>query len=144
MNRKTIFGSLSALAVILLAAASFAQGADRVTAEIPFEFTAGTVHYPAGTYVFEINDPDHPNVLTVDAKDGTRSQFILGKETEAERAHYNSAVVFDEIGNERFLVKAYVSGKMGGLRLTKSEIQRELEAAGQKAHTLEIEANPPT
>lgn len=141
MKNKIVLGILTGLALGLLAAVSFAAGGDRIEATIPFAFVAGQEHYPAGNYVFEVNDPDNPNILTVETENGERNQYILGKTVETVPAHYDSAVVFDEVGNEHFLVKAYVRGEMQGVRLTKGEIQKEMESAGGRAKTLEIKGN---
>lgn len=138
MKVKVTLGLLSALMVSLFAAAAFADDGDRISAKIPFAFTAGQMQYPAGTYTFVVNDPENPNVLTIESANGKRDQFILARATETETAHYSSAVVFDKIGSQYFLVKAYNGGALGGLRLTKSEIQNGLERGGQKAEMVEI------
>ncbi len=142
MNIKTVLALVSASMVGLIAAVSFAAGGTRVSANIPFDFTAGEAHYPSGTYTFVVNDPENPNVLTIESENGKKDQFVLGKSTETEAAHYNSAVVFDKIGNQYFLVKAYSGGSLGGLRLTKSTIESELERGGQRPEMVEIGGNP--
>ena len=125
MNTKLIryFG------VSLFAAASLcAQGAQKITVQVPFGFHAGPSMLPAGEY--SVDTEAAPGIVRLRSADSKSAAMI---QTNAVQSHtYSSSgkLVFHRYGDEYFLSQVWQPGSDTGreLRVTR----REMEVA---AHT---------
>jgi hypothetical protein len=142
MKSRNVALLVAALLGAVLTVPSFADVADRVTAKVPFRFTAGQEDFMPGNYVFVVNDPENPNLLRVESEDGKRKEeFILADTTTVEpKVVQKSEVVFDRYGDQYFLSKVLVVGSDGGLMVPQNEVQKELERKGEHKDTVRVPA----
>jgi hypothetical protein len=121
---------------------SFADVADRVTAEIGFRFTAGHEDFMPGRYAFLVNDLENPKILRIESEDGKRKVEYLLAETAAEpEVLQKSEVVFERYGDDYFLSKVLVVGSDVGLMVPQNEVQKEHERKRDHKETVRVPAN---
>lgn len=144
MSISLAVSAIAALVVALHPAPTFALEADRVTAKIPFSFVAGDKTYPAGEYQFLANDPVNPRLVTIESENGSRTGLALAESSGNTAIPVaSSEVTFDQFGNRYFLSKIFISGNDAALQIPKSEIQLELERAGQQSVKVRVPATKP-
>lgn len=122
---------LAATCLALFSAAAFALEGTEVRANIPFAFVVGEKSFPAGEYLFRLDDPTEPEALMVESPDGTRHDFAL-TETDTlprEEAAKESKLVFDRYGNDHYLAEIWIAGHEQGRMIPMSEIRRERVAS---------------
>jgi len=116
------------LAILLAAAFGLAQSQpQQVSAKIPFEFTAAGKVFPAGQYNFSYNSVQRYVIVRgVDKESEARvilvTMLARGMHTTPSDAH----VVFDKIGNNRFLSELWIPG-LDGLDLLSTKEKHEHE-----------------
>jgi len=116
------------LAILLAATFGLAQSQPQsVTAQIPFEFTAAGKIFPAGQYVLSYNSVQR-YVIVRGTDKGSDARVVLvtmlaaGMHSSPSDAH----VVFDKIGNNRFLSELWIPG-LDGLDLLSTKEKHEHE-----------------
>jgi hypothetical protein len=111
----------------LFSATSFALEGMLVKADVPFSFVAGSETLPAGSYVFRVNDPTEPAVLSIESPHGKEHELLI-TETEStphEGAAMQSKLVFDRYGSEHYLAEVWVAGEDQVRAIPMNEIQQE-------------------
>jgi hypothetical protein len=126
MNFKWITTIVATAALGLFApVVAFAGQGTRIEANVPFSFTAGDESFPAGHYVFIVDDPMQLSELTIQADNGRKVEVLMS-DAEAHSGAFNeSKVIFDQYGKDHFLSKVLVAGFDEARVLPRSEIQRE-------------------
>lgn len=98
-----------------------------VRADIPFEFVAGEVTLPAGTYVFERCSSG--SLLTIWSTENDARKFVLVTPVyQLSRGHGGASVVFNKHGDRHFLSVVWSAGDVAGRSVPKSRLERELSA----------------
>lgn len=92
-----------------VAGSAFADGTE-VKADVPFAFHAGDLVLPAGTYLFTMDDPELPDVLTIQSQDGKRHEFVITSVENELRAIDQTQLVFDQRGRNYFLAEVRPGG----------------------------------
>ena len=127
--------SLLAVAVALLFSAvashsafAFADETLRVHVSFPFHVLNSTL--PPGDYVIKSAQGIDPALYEVWSADGRTAMFFLTEGAEPDRGSQDAHLVFDQVGQERFLRKVVVPGETGReLMVSSAESQAELAAA---------------
>ena len=121
---------LPLLAIFLLAAGSlYAQISSPEKANIPFDFTAGSVDLSAGEYTVETTGT-LGNLLI--RGEGTQGMFLGSDAAQADRAAASSTLVFHRYGDHYFLSQIWVQGEERGSELSMTKIEKELRASNAR------------
>ena len=156
MKKELLRGFTMVALIVVLALASAvasanAQSANRVVADIPFEFSVGYKAMPAGEYsVRAVNLTG--NVLMIQSADNKNAAVRLSDETERAKKNTHARLVFHRYGDRYFLAEIWNGIDRTGRELLKSQeesaIERELasistkgESAKNTYETIEIVAS---
>lgn len=117
--QKRFFVALAAL--VLTVGAAFAQTNARLLANIPFEFRAGDVSFPAGNY--DIRPEVAPGVVLIKCTGCKAAGMIMTGNLRSLNVHEQGTLVFNRYGNKYFLSKIWTAGFDSGrsFRQTKAE-----------------------
>ena len=122
MKKITVHAGSLLVTLVLVAGFAFAQPAQKVS--VPFKFTAGSSALPAGTYYFttqasasrmEVRDASQKVVSLIPVI--TRLAKTGGKSAASASAR----LVFDTVGEERYLSEVWMAGADGFLVRATSE-----------------------
>lgn len=132
MKGMTMLLLIVALAFVTAVASANAQS----TANVPFEFVAGSKSLPAGHYSIT-NGTAGGDVVKISATAKAMSVFNLTMRTSNGRGSKESRLVFHRYGNRYFLAEIWRAGETEGQKLLKSReeraIERELAAISSKS-----------
>ena len=130
MKKELLKGLTMLLLVVVLALATAvvsanAQQANKIVANIPFEFSVGYKTMPAGEYSVQTISAGG-NALMVQSTDGKRAAVRLTEESErAKKTH--ARLVFHRYGDRYFLAEVWNGGERTGRQLLKSQEERVIE-----------------
>jgi hypothetical protein len=142
MDRKKLFIAVAAF-VLAAAVPGFAGAGTTVRAEVPFAFYAGKLLLPPGNYLFVVDDPGEPGLLTIQERNGKEHEMLLTvTEHRALQAANGTQLVFDRYGTDNFLSQIWVAGFDEGRAVPKSEVERD-RAALLRHETMSIGAAGP-
>jgi hypothetical protein len=117
------------LAMVLLAAGSlYAQIANPVKANVPFDFTAGNITLPAGEY--QVGSTEHPGTLLIRGE-STQGSFLGSFAAQANGRAAISKLVFHRYGDRYFLYQIWVQGEDRGSELPMAKVEKELRASAR-------------
>ena len=122
MNHRTlnVFAVL-VIAGLLVAPAAFSQ-ADRLKADIPFEFIVGNKTLPAGTYQVHCGTN---NLVTLQSVDQNTAVGVLSQPGYAVKAPVTGKLIFTRYDNSYFLAQVWRPGVNSGSLMPKSKMERE-------------------
>jgi hypothetical protein len=112
------------LMVSLAAAPAQAGSPERITIEIPFEFTVGKETLPAGTYDLYPTVADRVSMLRSTDSDHTAFATVIPVATKEFQSE--TTLVFRRYGDQYFLARIWVAGRFRGGELAMSSAEREL------------------
>jgi hypothetical protein len=144
MKRELLKGiAMLALMVTLAIATAVvtanAQSAQKVVADIPFEFSVGYKTMPAGEYSVQTVASAGDGLL-IRSADGKNSALRLSEATEKAQDKSHARLIFHRYGDLYFLAQVWNGSNNTGRQLLKSEdesaVERELTiaSAGDNAH----------
>ena len=132
------FRTLSLLAaMVLLAITALTQNYPQklATATVPFDFVAGDVQMPAGTYTFrQIN----PEVIQIQSKDGHNSAKLAPSSLKWQKGENGGKVVFKRYGKEYFLSEIWSSDDKLGRELPVTKRKRTMLAGRPSAQAQNV------
>jgi len=122
------------LAIFLLAAGSlYAQISSPVSspekANIPFDFTAGSMDLPAGEYTVMTTDALGNLLIRGEGKQG---MFLGSDAAQANRAAASTVLVFHRYGDRYFLSQIWVQGEEWGRELPMTKPEKELRTSNAR------------
>ena len=121
---------LPLLAMFLLAAGSlYAQISSPVKANIPFDFTAGSVDLPAGEY--QVGRMGTVRNLLIRGE-GTQGMFLGSQAAQANSRPAGSKLVFHRYGDRYFLFQIWAQGEERGSELPMMKVEKELRASNAR------------
>ena len=130
----------TAIAMIVLACAFTASAhaqtgsAQRVLANIPFDFQVGTKTLPAGRYTITVVNPaSDRKTLQIRSSDGRSTAITLTTDV-IRTASENTKLVFHRYDDQYFFAEAQMAGDTMGLAALKSSVKRAQKQAIAKAH----------
>jgi hypothetical protein len=112
--RKQFPFVIAACVVGLALAGSMAWASSEIAVNIPFSFMVKDKEMPAGHYEIQ-SEGDQEARLLVRSKDGKGSTFVPVIERLADTGAKEPTVVFDRIGNKRYLSEVHIPGSDGFL-----------------------------
>ena len=128
---KNVVVKMGLLAVMMIIAASVSANAQtlqyRLTANIPFDFSAAGEKLPAGKYwIKRAQTSDGDMVVQISSVDGQSNITRLTIPVSAKQPVKNGMLVFNRYGNEYFLSEIWPAGGVTGRGLHKSRAERDL------------------
>ena len=128
MNRTKLLMAVGVCG-LFAAATAFAEPGTIVRANVPFSFYAGNLFLPPGSYVFTLDTPGEPGLLTIQRQNGREHELLLTvpgvRRREGAR---ESELVFDRYGKDHFLSQIRIAGFDEERAIPKSEVERERAA----------------
>lgn len=115
----------------LFGAAAYAQSANRIEVNVPFEFVVGDETLPPGDYALEQVFSD---VLSVRAVDGKASVMVMVSADRDRPAREDAKLVFTRYGDRYFLSRIWPAGGSAERKLAKSKEEMEMIKKGAKPH----------
>src|SRR6202008_5166201 len=109
--RKNLLGFSGLAMIVILALASTvvaakpAVAANRITVEIPFEFSVGYKTMPAGEY--SVQELQNSNSVLIQSRDGKTSAVRLSNAIEASKLQSHARRVFHRYGARYFLAQCW-------------------------------------
>lgn len=121
----TMFVLILTLALAAAVVSANGQSANRIVANIPFEFVVGGESMPSGKY--SVNDATtNGSAILVRSADAKSSAIRLTNAVQ-EKARTNSRLVFHRYGQRYFLAEVWKGGDSLGRQLLKSRQERAIE-----------------
>ena len=129
MKNELLRGTTMVMLVVVLAvataAATTSPQANRVVADIPFEFSVGYKTMPKGEYRIQIVNSAN-DALLIQSADGKSSALRLSEATSRMKNKTQARLVFHRYGERYFLAEVW-SGTDTGRQLLKSQEERAIE-----------------
>lgn len=128
--RKQLLNGLTGLALIAMLAMATAVAAakplaaNKVVANIPFEFSVGYKTMPAGEYA--VLSIPNSNGLLIQSSDGKRSALRLSNGVESSKTQTHARLVFHRYGERYFLAEVWNGSDKSGRELFRTEEERNI------------------
>jgi len=131
MKKEFLKGLTMLLFIVVLALATAvvsanAQSANRVVADIPFEFSVGYKAMPAGEYAVE-TVTSSGNAVMIRSTDGNRAAIRLTEERARIKNKTQARLVFHRYGARYFLAQVWNGVDLTGRQLIKSQEESAIE-----------------
>jgi frataxin-like iron-binding protein CyaY len=119
---------LVAVAIVPVHSAHGQTLANRVRANIPFDFIVADKTLPAGEYyISRTRQYSNDDVLTISTVDGRALAVRLTSGVQTLTPKEQGVLVFNRYGNQHFLAQVWVAGSNLGRAFLRSRGERELE-----------------
>jgi len=132
-----------ALFTTLAAGSIYAQSADVIKVNVPFDFAVSSKTLPAGKYYLRRSIEGSRIVLQIISKDDSQGVYlptthpVRTLDTQGE-----SKLVFNRYGDQFFLSQVWIAGSTDGQELTKTSkersLRREMAKRSAKEQTIAI------
>jgi hypothetical protein len=106
----------------------------RLTADVPFAFTAGNTKLPAGQY--HIDSP-MPNVVRLSSADRSVNAMLIVNSSTRTALDRDGKLVFNKYGERCFLANIWAPGASDGVSVRPSAAEREF-IAGVKSSDKQV------
>jgi hypothetical protein len=115
-----------ATSLVIVASASVARADDgRIVARVPFAFTVGDSHMPAGDYVVK-EVSDDPSEMSIASADGRQFAYTLTIPALAHETPAQPELVFEKLDNQYVLARIVPGGGIDReIVLTPARAERE-------------------
>jgi hypothetical protein len=135
MKRELLKGFTMLMLVVVLALATAvvsanaqtASKANKVAADIPFEFSIGYKTLPAGEYIAQ-TVATAGDSLMIQSGDGKISAVRLSEATAPRKNKTHARLVFHRYGQQYFLAEVWNGADNTGRQLSKSQEERAMES----------------
>ncbi len=119
---------LAALAVLVaLTMPSFAQHAELMKIDVPFNFIVENQRMPEGSYTIQ---PSRNGTVLIRSVDGKFTSTVLSLPAPLAETATESQVVFYRYGDHYFLAQLWMQGQNTGRELLKGRAESELARKG--------------
>jgi hypothetical protein len=131
MKKGLLKGFTTLMLIVVLAlttaiASAKAQSANRVVADIPFEFSVGYKTMPAGEYSVRTVTTAGDGLM-IQSADGKSSALRLSEATERAKDKSHARLVFHKYGERYFLAEVWNGADRSGRQLLESQEERAIE-----------------
>jgi hypothetical protein len=132
---------VAAVSMSLWAVSAFADTADNVKADIPFAFYAGNQMFPAGNYVFSVDDQEAPRLLTIESQNGEHHGFVLTdlRAEPKDQVINKTALEFNLYGGEHFLSEVQLQGDDQMRTIPESNLERSQNHMNRQRITVDTQ-----
>ena len=142
MKREFLKGFTMLVLIVTLAlatavvSANAQSNANKVVADVPFEFSVGYKALPAGTYSVQ-SIVSAGDGLLIQSTDGKTSALRLSEATQRIKERPQARLVFHRYGERYFLAEVWNGFDNTGRQLTKSQEERAIANELMLASTIE-------
>ena len=145
-NKVLTIMTAIALFMTLAAGSSYAQGADVLKVNVPFDFAISSKKLAAGEYYLRRSVEGFRVVLQIRSKDNSQSVYLSTTLTvKMLGTQGDSKLVFNRYGDQFFLSQVWMAGRTDGQELIKTRrerlLQREIARGSGKPETISIAAH---
>ncbi len=109
----TVLGGVLSLGV----GPAHAQSADKLHANIPFDFKVGHTTLPAGSYEVSYDAALSPGLLVVRSQDGHHVVFVLTESVDTRNPKRDATLVFEREGEAYALSEVFAPEARAGLEV---------------------------
>jgi len=123
--KKQVLSAVTILSLLCsLAIGGSPVDAGKIKANIPFDFTAGKIKLPSGTYT--VDRGVVRGLLLIRAEDRKKNVFVsfIGGQTSKNQSQ--AKMVFHRYGNQYFLSQVWDEGGTEAMQLPETRAEREL------------------
>ena len=107
-------------------------GANKVVANIPFEFTVGKATLPAGRYTVAVMNPTSDRkILQIRQIDGRASAMVITTDVTGNMSE-NAKLVFHRYGDRHYFAQAQMAGDSTSLAAVKTRSEQKQAIATAK------------
>ena len=124
--KRNLTGTLSLVALALLFTTTGAHAQSAAQAYVPFAFSVGTTHLPAGTYKIMREEFDTNYITIRNLGTGATTLSLYQQET---RGHLSHKMVFRHVGDQYFLAQIWGPEATPGMTIPATKRERKLEVA---------------
>ena len=129
-KRVVTMGMLSLLSVVPLAAQVANSDVYSVVFKAPFPFYAGTVKWPAGSYI--ITEPDtSAKIVQIRNIAGTKGEFISFTLTSTSDTQKDTDLTFQKLGDTGYLQALSVQGEPDEIEFPQSKAEAKAKTAAK-------------
>jgi hypothetical protein len=121
MKKQSLFSLLAV--IVLMTAGSLNAQTSPVTANIPFDFSAGKVSFPAGEY--KVKEISTLGALSVVGQ-GSAIGIVNSLRAQSNSRSASTRLLFHRYGNRYFLYQIWVQGEDTGRELPMTPVEKEL------------------
>lgn len=132
----TMLVVMATIALATAVSANAQPAANRIVANVPFEFSVGYKALPAGEYSVR-TIASAGNGLLIQSTDGKTSALRLSEATKRIKDKPQARLVFHRYGNRYFLAEVWNGLEHNGRQLMKSQEERGIESELMVASTKE-------
>src|SRR5205085_10606499 len=100
---------------------------------VPFDFVVAGKTLPAGSYLVVRSTLSSKDILSLRRLDDNEGVFVLTLTVESSEAQQDSKLVFNHYQDQYFLSEFWTSGETTGRKMLKSEKEKSLARALEKA-----------
>jgi len=122
--KRNLFSLAMSLGLLMSAAAQAQTTHLKVT--VPFEFTAGNVHLPAGNYQVDAMGPWGGPTLSVHNVNSKAGSVVLSNSCRSQKPTTKDKLVFYRYGHEYFLAEVWNRNSFAGSQIKINPRQAEL------------------
>lgn len=123
MKKLWLFSLLGAFVLVIAASLSAQTNGSPVKANIPFDFDAGSKHFPAGEYTVSAINP--LGGLAIVGRD-SESALVNSRRAQSSSPSASTKLIFHQYGGSYFLYQIWVEGENSGRELPKTKLEKEL------------------
>jgi hypothetical protein len=100
-----------------------------IRVNVPFQFHAGDVNFPAGKYTIHLVENSDLNVLEISSADGRTSALLQVLEAETNSTPAKSQLIFNKIDNQYFLARIFDEGNTSGSEIIANRDEKTVNQA---------------
>jgi hypothetical protein len=134
MKRATWMLTIVTMALMPLLATAQMGSAQKLTAQVPFEFTAGNQRIPAGACVVQAANA-FGTAVNIRSSDPKISMYAMLLNGDTQKGTPVNALLFHKYGNTYFLSGIKLAGSQSTFELPQGKAEAELRA--QNVHATE-------
>ena len=124
-RQASLFCAGIALIAVLAVGSGYAQSHLKLHADIPFEFVASNVTFPAGHYTVRVLQPGR---VLIQSDDYRNAGIVMTIPKATGRTSEKTKLMFNRYGEKYFLSQIWTQGEGTGRQLLKSRAEREIVA----------------
>jgi len=133
MQKGFVTTALGLIVSALATRPALAIGDELVQVHVPFEFHIAKTTLPPGDYLIRTTEDTDPNLLEIRKDDGRVTMFFLTLSAGTNTRVDKPRLVFDQLGQERFLRSILIPGGTGNELTVSTEETHALLAAARAA-----------
>jgi hypothetical protein len=114
-----------------------AQLIGEIEADVPFPFHAGLAKFPAGHYIFHMEEGSDLSTMEIQSADGQHAALFEVRDAQTPRPPHTGELIFNHVGDRYFLAKIFDDGNKNGSAVLDAGYSKKFGAsreAGEQKH----------